>query len=246
MAGQSYFIWQGVDCRAMGIRLSGPVAIVWPEERVEHIQIPGMSGDLTSLEGEEVYNSYIQTANIQVFGWNRCRMAKRWLRGSGYVTFSGEPDRKQAARVIGAVTLNRHSKNLDVWEGEVQFYCQPLKEKVLTTSPVLTSAGSVRNYGDVTCYPIWRVTASGTTVVLNDGATTGEGYSRIEAITLTGVTSGHVYRIDSEAQEVYDQTVEQMVTVKSSGTFPTMLPGNNYIGGSGWSRVEIDRRERYL
>jgi phage-related protein len=43
------------------------------------------------------------------------------------VTFSGEPDRKQAARVIGAITLNRISRNMDKWQGEVQFYCQPLK-----------------------------------------------------------------------------------------------------------------------
>ena len=66
--GQSYFIWKNKDCRSMGVKLSGPVPIVRPEERVEHVQIPGRSGDLTETEGAEVYNSYIQTASILVHG----------------------------------------------------------------------------------------------------------------------------------------------------------------------------------
>lgn len=243
--GQSYFIWNGVDCRSRGVYMRGPAPIIRAEERVTHVQIPGRSGDLTETEGENIFNSYIQTVTIKVHGAYNVRKIYDWLRGSGYVTFSGEPDRKQAARVIGAITLDRLSRNLDIWTGEVQFYCQPLKEKMISQKVTITGTATVRNYGDVESFPVWRVTASGTTVVLQDGATM-EGYSRIQTMTLTGVTSGHVYRIDSEAMEVYDETVEEMVTGKSSGTFPTMRPGNNVVFGSGWSQVEIDRRERYL
>ena len=126
--GQSFFIWKNADCRAMGVQLSGPVPIVRPEDRVQHTQIPGRSGDLTETEGQDVYNSYIQTASILVPGGFRVRDIYNWLRGSDYVTFSGEPDRRQPARIIGAITLNKHSHNLDWWTGEVQFYCQPLKQ----------------------------------------------------------------------------------------------------------------------
>ena len=91
---QSFFIWKGIDCRAMGVILSGPVPIVRPEERVNHVQIPGRAGDLTELEGADIYNSYIQTASIAVKTGARVREIYAWLRGSGYVTFSGEPDRK--------------------------------------------------------------------------------------------------------------------------------------------------------
>ena len=52
---QSYFIWNNKDCRSMGIIMRGPAAIVRPEERVQHIEIPGLSGDLTELEGENIY-----------------------------------------------------------------------------------------------------------------------------------------------------------------------------------------------
>ena len=57
---QSYFIWNGTDCRSKGIILDGPIPIIRPEERVKHIEIPGRSGDLTELEGEDdelIYNS---------------------------------------------------------------------------------------------------------------------------------------------------------------------------------------------
>ena len=52
--GKSFFIWNGMDCRNMGVQLAAPVSIVRPEERVNHVQIPGRSGDLTETEGDQV------------------------------------------------------------------------------------------------------------------------------------------------------------------------------------------------
>ena len=186
---QSYFVWQGMDCRSMGVRLAAPVPIVWPEERVEHIQIPGRSDDLTAVEGEHIYNSYIQTAQITVIGGQHAGEVKRWLRGSGYVTFSGEPDKRQMARVIGAVTLNKVSRNLDLWRGEVQFYCQPLKERVYKETSTVSRGGVIRNTGDVREYPTITVTATASTV-------------RVGSLALTGMTSGSVIVIDCAAQMV--------------------------------------------
>ena len=162
---QSFFIFKGIDCRSMGIILRGPASIIRPEERVKHVEIPGRSGDVTETEGENIFNSYIQTAEISVRGGFRVREIFKWLRGSGYVTFSGEPDRKQAARIIGAITLNKVSRNMDHWAGEVQFYCQPLKQLLTENTVTVTSSGStVRNNGDVASKPIITATASGTTI----------------------------------------------------------------------------------
>ena len=235
--GQSYFIWKNVDCRAMGVRLSAPAAIIRPEERVDHITIPGRSGDLTMLEGENIYNSYIQTVTIMAHGAARIRQIYDWLRGSGYVTFSGEPDKKQPARIIGAVTLSRHSYNLDWWEGEVQFYCQPLKEKLFDDIVTLTAAGTVRNSGDVASRPLIKAKASGTSMTVSGGGNT---------LTLTGLTSTNVYQIDCDAMEVLSADGATILTDKSSGDFPKLEPGANTVGGSGWSKLEISRRERFL
>ena len=239
--GQSYFIWKNRDCRSMGVKLNGPVPIVRPEERVQHVEIPGRSGDLTETEGTDIFNSYIQTATILVHGGFRVREIYRWLRGSGYVTFSGEPDRKQKARVIGAITLNKHSNNLDWWEGEVQFYCQPLKEKLQEETVTVTSSGTtVRNNGDVTSKPMIRMTASSTSAIVQ---------TESAALVFTGITSGHIYEIDSDTCEVTDVTVESSPvnsTSKTYGGFPVLNPGANSVTGSGWSQLVINKRERFL
>ena len=236
--GQSFFIWKNKDCRSMGVKLAGPVAIVRPEERVNHVQIPGRSGDLTETEGEGVFNSYIQTASIMVHGGFRVREIYNWLRGAGYVTFSGEPDRKQPARIIGAVTLSKHSYNLDWWVGEVQFYCQPLKELLQETPVTVTTTGStVRNGGDVAAKPMYKVTPSGTSVSLTANGKT---------ITVTGTTSETVIWIDSDTMEVWNADKTATITQNSSGEFPVLLQGSNAITGSGWSSVEITKRERFL
>ena len=48
---QSFFIWNGIDCRSKGVIMRGPAAIVRAEERVKHVEIPGREGDLTETEG---------------------------------------------------------------------------------------------------------------------------------------------------------------------------------------------------
>ena len=236
--GQSFFIWKNKDCRSMGVWLQGPVSIVRPEERVNHVEIPGRSGDLTELEGAEVYNSYIQTATILVKGGFHVREVYNWLKGSDFVTFSGERDRKQKARIIGAITLNKHSYNLDWWTGEVQFYCQPLKQLLKEVPVEITTSGdTVANSGDVTASPRIIATASGTSVVIAAGGNT---------LTLTGTVSGTKYIIDSEMMEVTSFDGTTILTKNSSGSFPILLPGSNAVTGSGWSKLEIDRRERFL
>ena len=235
---QSFFVWNGVDCRSMGIILRGPVSIVRPEERVNHVQIPGRSGDLTETEGDNIFNSYIQTAEIQVASGFWVHNVYKWLRGAGYVTFSGEPDKRQKARIIGAVTLNKLSHNLDIWAGEVQFYCQPFKERLYEAPIEITSSGTkVINMGDVVANPILKVTASTSTVVVSSGGKT---------ITCTDYTSGQKLLIDSEVFTIYNEDQTADWTKWSSGDFPVLAPGANTVTGSGWSKIELTKRERFL
>lgn len=236
--GKSYFIWNGMDCRNMGVTLAGPVAIVRPEERVKHVEIPGRSGDLTQVEGENVYNSYIQTATIQVKGGYRVRDVYRWLRGAGYVTFSGEPDRRQPARIIGAITLDKHSHNLDTWVGEVQFYCQPLKELLREETVEITTSGTtIFNAGDVTEKPKIKLTASGGNATITIGGNT---------TLLLNLTSGVNYVLDSETQEMITLSGGSSVTNLTVGEFPMIPVGSQAVTGTGWSKLEITRRERFL
>lgn len=250
----SYFIWNGIDCRSRGVRLRGPMDIIRPEERVQHIQIPGRDGDLTITEGQNIYNSYIRTATISVTGWHNVRAVYEWLRGDGYLTVSGEPDRKQRARVIGAVTLSKVSKNLDVWTGEVQWYCQPLKELITDTAVTITAATDVINAGDVEARPLFVVTpsASGSTSALVNISTsrTVDGAAVLERIVVpqVPVSNAKLY-IDCESQLIWVVVGDGEPAAwlsRATGVFPRLSTGANYIDGSGWSEIKITKRERYL
>ena len=234
---QSYFIWNGIDSRAMGVITRRHAPLIRPEERVEHVQIPGRSGDLTETEGENIYNSYIQTISFSVTDGSRVRDVFRWLRGSGTVTFSSDPDKEQDARVIGAVTLERVSRNLDRWAGQAQFYCQPLKKRVYDIAETLTASGTVRNNGDVDAYPLIVCTraqnATSMTVTVNGNT-----------FTITNVDGNR--RIDCAAREVSDTAQTALYTIYSSGLFPVLHPGSNTIAGSGWASLQIYKNERFL
>ena len=235
---ESYFIFKGRDSRSMGVISAGAAPIMRGEERVEHVTIPGRAGELTQTEGDGIFNGYIQTVTISVKGAAHVREVMDWLTGEGYVTFSGERDRRQKSRIIGAVTLNKHAYNIDWWVGEVQFYCQPFKEKMQDTAVEITTSGSmVLNGGDVTSFPRIVATASGTSMTVAAGGKT---------LTVTGLTSGTKYVIDSDIMAVTLANGTGALTKNSSGDFPALVPGPNTVTGSGWSKLVIDRRERFL
>lgn len=233
--GQSYFIWKNADCRSMGITLAAPAQIVRGEERVSHVTIPGRPGELTMTEGDDIYQSYIQTVTIQGRGAYRMREILNWLKGSDYVTFGAEPDRKQKARVIGAVSMNRHSKNTDYWTGEVQFYCEPLKELLTSKTTSVSDGSTVINTGDVVERPSIALKATATTATIGFGGKT---------LTITGLTIDNVYVIDSDAEIAMAGDVN--ITANTSGGFPVLNPGSNTVSCSGCTAVTIYRRERFL
>ena len=127
---------------------------------------------------------------------------------------------------------------MDRWAGEVQFYCEPLKELIAEPAVTITSSGStVMNAGDVKSRPKITATASGTSLAITSGGNT---------LTVTGLTSGSSYIIDCEAEMVISSDGTENLTANSSGKFPVLNPGSNTVTGSGWSSLAIDRRQRFL
>ena len=234
--GQSYFVWNGTDCRTKGIITQGPAPIIRPEERAQHVAVQGLSGDLTLLEGESVYNSYIQTLSIHAKSSTAAQAAMRWLRGAGEVTFSGEPNRKQKARVIGAVTLTKHSRNSDWWSGEVQFYCHPLKSALTEPEVTVTFGQTLNNDGDVDEKPLITLTGTGGMTVSIDGKT----------LTITEVTEeqgGAV--IDTDGMMVTALLTGEGMNAQTIGDFPFIPVGSYAITFTG-ATCKVLRRKRWI
>jgi phage-related protein len=65
-------------------------------------------------------------------------------------------------------------------------------------------------------------------------------------LEITGLMSGTKYTIDSDIMEIGLAEGVGLWTAKSIGEFPVLKPGSNNITGSGWSKLEIEKRERFL
>ena len=229
-----WFEWNGVKSTTKGIKLQEMPQIIRPEERIEHVTIPGRAGEVTLTEGEDIYNSYIQTIPLIIESAANVSAAEAWLRGSGYVTFGGQSGKKQKARVINSVEFRKHSPNSSWWEGEVQFYCAPLKEDTTSTDTEVESSGTtVNNPGDVISRPMITVTGSGDVTITIGGKT----------IAITGLETG--WKVDSELQWVLDGSEPQQGVY--TGEFPVFQPGNNTVAFTGSiTKLTIDGRWRYL
>lgn len=236
---QSYFIFKDIDCRAMGVTLQGAAAIIRGEEAVTHVTIPGRSGDLTLTEGEGIMRSYIQTLSISVRGAEQVERVMDWLTGEGELILSGQPNRKQKARVIGAVTLTKRTHNLDKWSGEVQFYCDPVKRPLNEDYEDVTRGGSLINDGDQECFPwivVRGITAGSVVSFTVDGKTL--------KIDMTGRTETSIC-IDSEANMVTLDDWKTSIMAITEGPMPVMKKGANVFDGSNWANAGVKMRRRY-
>ena len=89
-----YFIWKNQRSTEYGVYvLTQPPPLV-PQERSVQTKVPGRPGSLTTLEGEDVYEDLMLTAECYLRDSARIPEIAAWLKGGGDVTFGnrGESD----------------------------------------------------------------------------------------------------------------------------------------------------------
>ena len=216
-----YFIWKGTRSDTKHIRVRNRMPIIQPQERVNHITIPGREGELTQVEGENIYEPYIQTAQVTVIGAANVPAAEAWLNGDGDVTFDSQPTLKQAARIINSVEFTKLSRNLDLWQGDVQFYCQPIKYPVTQSDIEVTSSGTaLANQGTLPAFPVMVITGSGAVSITISGKT----------LVIPECVSG--WKVDCLNKWILDSNnVPQMNAW--TGEFPQIPTGNSSISFTG-------------
>ena len=84
----NWFEWNGVRCTEYGIHVLEQPPVTVPSERVTFTDVPGRSGSLTTLEGDDVYDDMVLTATCLIADPERIPEIAAWLRGSGRVTFA--------------------------------------------------------------------------------------------------------------------------------------------------------------
>lgn len=152
-----WFMWNDRISTEFGLWVSKLPPITRPEERVNHITIPGRAGDLTLIEGDDVYNPYTKQITVTCINDAVTEELLNWLRGDGNLIICTEDQFVYHARIAPEVSFSRIDNSLS--QAVISFYCQPFKyQRYPADNLVITeSAGSIiTNPGNVSSRPkIW-------------------------------------------------------------------------------------------
>ena len=229
-----WFEWNGVRCTEYGIHVLEPPPLTIPSVRATFTDVPGRSGSLTTLEGEDAYDHMVLTATCLIAYPNRIPEIAAWLRGSGKVTFANREGGFYDARVVNQLPFVKVLRGNLHRSFAINFRCKPFwylsgVEPILLTAStgVFVNPGSIASELTITAYGSGDIT-------LMIGSRMAELKGIEGSITL-----------NTELQEAYSGTTSMNSAV--DGEFPTLSTGAvPYSWEGDVSRVEIQPNWRSL
>ena len=212
-----WFVWRGIDSRAMGVWVSELPQPTRAAERTQEISIPGRAGALTLKEGVNVHEAYQKDCRITVPYTADFPALLDWLTGDGDVIFANEPDRVYRAHIAAQVQFSRIGNVMK--QATIPFYVHPHKGQFPPESDIaLNASGSIYNPGTVASMPMVTLTLTASAEAEIGGETmtfthTGAGQETItidcEAELVTkdgeiweGDVAGNFWRIPPGASDV--------------------------------------------
>ena len=229
-----YFLWNNERSTDHGVHVLTHPNLTIPMERSKQITVPGRPGTLTTLEGNDVYDDVILTAECYVRDASLGPAIAAWLKGRGNVRVANRQGGHYKARISNQVSLGKVIVGRPDCTFNVNFRCFPFWYKDNVSDITLTqSTSTVNNPGSVYAEPIITVNGSGDiTLMVNT-----------TLIQLASVSGSIV--INTELQEAYKGTALQ--NDHMTGDFPVLTPGQNAISWSGSvTSVVIRPNWRYL
>lgn len=231
---RDWFEWNGRKCTEFGIHVSEQPPVTIASERATFTNVPGRSGSLTTLEGDDVYDDLLLSATCFIRDIDNLNTISGWLKSSGTVRFANRQEGFYQARIVNQIPFDKILRGNPHRSFAVNFRCKPFL--YLTDSPTytLSSGGSfITNPGSVYSEPIITVQGSGD-ITLIVGMT---------IIELSDISSS--ITLDSVLQEAYNGYASMNNLM--SGEFPRLLPGQNAISWMGnVSRVTVQTNWRTL
>ena len=228
-----WFEWSGIRCTQYGIHVLEQPPVTIPSERVTFTDVPGRSGSLTQLEGDDVYDDMVLTATCLITDPSRIPEIAAWLRGSGTVTFANRRGGFYHARVVNQIPFEKILRGNPHRSFAINFRCKPFWYLSDVEPITLTTSGTfITNPGSVASEPIITV----------------YGYGEITlmvGMTITELEITDKITLDTPLMEAYVGATSMNSCMSSD--FPLLLPGKNAVSWSGnVSKVEIQPNWRSL
>ena len=229
-----WFIWKDKRCTEYGIHVLEQPPITIPAERATFTNIPGRPGSLTLLEGDDVYDDMILTAQCMISDPSRISEIAAYLKGSSTVTFANRQGGFYYARIVNQIPFEKILRGNPYRSFAVNFRCKPFCYQENVQPITLTTSGTfITNPGSVYAEPVITVYGSGEITLM-------VGMSIVE---LDGITDS--ITLDTPLMEAYSGATG--MNGNMSRDFPTLLPGKNAISWTGnVTKVVIQPNWRYL
>ena len=225
----NYCIFKDIDSRELGLFMERCPEKISPKRRDDTFTVPGRHGNLTTTDG--AFDTYIRSAEFIVKDEKRIDEICAHFKGSGWLIFSNEPDRKYKARVANQIEFShviRHFKRF-----VVEFEVQPFGYDVFEQTITKTAPFSLFNIGTFEAEPIITIFGNGNITL----------YVNNKSIYLKEITDKII--IDSEMKNAYNNSVS--LNYKMSGDFPILSLGENNISWVGdVIKLEIQPNWRYV
>ena len=228
-----WFEWSGIRCTQYGIHVLEQPPVTIPSERVTFTDVPGRSGSLTQLEGDDVYDDIVLTATCQIADPSRIPEIAAWLRGSGTVTFANRQGGYYHAHVVNQIPFEKILRGNPHRSFAINFRCKPFWYLSDVEPITLTTSGTfITNPGSVASEPVITVYGSGEITLM-------------VGMTITELEITDKITLDTPLMEAYSGSTSMNSCM--SGDFPSLLPGKNAVSWSGnVSRVAIQPNWRSL
>ncbi len=216
----SWFTWRGTLCTEYGIHVVQQPEIIRPPERVTFQSIPGRSGTLTTLEGQDVYDDFILSVECTITDTSRLNDITQWLKGSDKVTFAIRQGGFYYAHIVNQIPFEQILRGHLHRRFTVNFRCQPFFYLSDVEDIIVSESGAfINNPGSVFSEPVLSV-------VLTGDAEITVGNSCFAITGLTGTVT-----VDTPLMETYKTYSSH--NSHMSGDYPTLQVGQNIIAWSG-------------
>ena len=229
-----WFSWNGKKCTEYGIHVLEQPPITIPAERATFTNVPGRPGSLTTLEGDDVYDDLILTAQCMISDPGNIRSIASYLKGCGKVAFANRPGGFYFARIVNQIPFEKILRGNPHRSFAVNFRCKPFWY-LSGVEPIvlMASTGVFVNPGSIASEPVITAYGSGD-ITLMIGS---------RMIELKGIEGS--ITLNTELQEAYSGTTSMNSAVDSE--FPTLPPGAvPYSWEGNVSRIEIQPNWRSL
>lgn len=228
-----WFEWNGRHCTEYGIHVTEQPPVTIPSERVTFTNVPGRSGSLTTLEGDDVFDDLLLTASCFIADPARIPAIAAWLKGSGTVAFANRQGGFYHARIVNQIPFEKILRGNPHRAFAVNFRCKPFWYQAGVEPITLTTSGTfITNPGSVFSEPVITVYGSGEVTLM-------------VGMTITELEITDSITLDTPLMEAYSGSTS--MNSRMSGDFPTLLPGKNSISWIGQvSMLHINPNWRFL